>query len=138
MRRPLLNVNVLLDVLGQREPFLADAARIWSAAETGRITALVSADSFTTVYYLLRRAANASTALRGMKLMRGLFEVVPIDAQIISQAMDSPVRDFEDAIQYHCAIRGNADCLVTRDLQHYRNADLPVLAPDAFIALLQD
>ncbi len=137
MRRPLLDINILLDVLGQREPFLADAARIWSAVETGRITGLISADSFTTVYCLLRRASNARVALRGMKLMRGLFTVVPVDAQIISQALDSPVRDFEDAIQYHCAIRGNADCIVTRDLHDYRNAELPVLAPDAFLASLE-
>lgn len=136
MRRPLLDINILLDVLGQREPFLADAAKIWSAVETGRVTGLISADSFTTIYYLLRRASNARTALRGMKLLRGLFEVVPVDAQIISQALDSPVRDFEDAIQYHCAIRGNADCIVTRNLHDYRHAELPVLGPDAFLASL--
>jgi predicted nucleic acid-binding protein len=136
MRRPLLDINILLDVLGQRDPFLNDAAKVWSAVETGRITGLISADSFTTVYYLLRRASNARTALRGMKLMRGLFEVIPVDAQIISQALDSPLPDFEDAIQYHCAIRGNADCIVTRDLRDYRAADLPVLSPDAFVASL--
>jgi len=138
MRRALVDINVLLDVLGQREPFLADAASVWSVAETGRITALVSADSFTTIYYLLRRAANARTALRGLKLTRGLFEIVPVDAQIISQALDSPVRDFEDAIQYHCAVRGNADCIVTRDLRAYRNAEMPALAPDAFLASLEE
>jgi predicted nucleic acid-binding protein len=137
MQRPLLDINILLDVLGQREPFLADAAQIWSAVETGRIAGLISADSFTTVYYLLRRASNARAALRGLKLMRGLFEVVPVDAQIISQALDSPVRDFEDAIQYHCAIRGNADCIITRDLRDYRNAELPVLGPNAFLASLE-
>jgi predicted nucleic acid-binding protein len=120
-----------------REPFLADAARIWSAVETGAIAGLISADSFTTVYYLLRRASNARTALRAMKLLRGLFEVVPVDAQIISQALDSPVRDFEDAVQYHCAIRGNADCIVTRNLHHYRHAQLPVLSPDSFIASVE-
>jgi predicted nucleic acid-binding protein len=63
--------------------------------------------------------------------------VVPVDAQIISQALDSPVRDFEDAIQYHCAIRGNADCIITRDLRDYRNAELPVLGPNAFLASLE-
>jgi len=137
MRRPLLDINVLLDVLGQREPFIEDAARIWSAVETGSVAGLISADSFTTVYYLLHRASNARKARRGIMLMRDLFEVVPVDERIISQALDSPVRDFEDAVQYHCAIRGNADCLVTRDLRHYRRAELPVLGPDAFLASLE-
>ena len=137
MQRPLLDINVLLDVLGQREPYHADAAKIWSAVEAGQLTGLVSADSFTTVYYLLRRVSNARTAKRGLKMIQGLFEVVPVDTKMIAQSLDSPVSDFEDAIQYHCAIRGNADCIVTRDLRHYRHADLPILAPDTFLASLE-
>jgi len=136
-RRPLIDINVLLDVLARREPHLAAAARIWSAAETGRIQGLVAADSFSTLYYLLRQAGGARTALRGMRLLRDVFEIVAIDEKTISQAIDSPVRDFEDAIQYHCAVHGNADCIVTRDLRHYRNAELPVLSPDAFLASLE-
>ena len=136
MRRPLIDINVLLDVLGEREPFLADAERIWTAAETKQIDGLISADSFSTLYYLLRQASNARTAQRGISLLLSVFEVVEIDKQILQQALDSPVKDFEDAIQYHCAVRGKADCIVTRDLRHYRNADLPVMSPDAFLAAL--
>jgi len=138
MKRPLLDINVLLDVLGQREPFLADAVRIWSAVEAGRITGLISADCFTTVHCLIRRASNQQNALRGIRLMLGLFEVVPVDARIISQALDSPVRDFEDAIQYHCAVRGNADCIVTRNLRDYHHAELPVFSPDSFAMSLEE
>jgi predicted nucleic acid-binding protein len=136
MRRPLIDINVLLDVLGEREPFLADAERIWTAAETKQIDGLISADSFSTLYYLLRQASNARTAQRGISLLLSVFEVVELDKQILQQALDSPVKDFEDAIQYHCAVRGKADCIVTRDLRHYRNADLPVMSPDAFLAAL--
>ncbi len=135
-RRPFLDINVLLDVLGHREPFAADAARIWSAAETGAVTGLVSADSFTTVYYLLRHATNTRTAIRGVSLLRSTFEVVPVDAQVLAQAIDSPLHDFEDAVQYHCAVRGKADCIVTRDQRGYRAAELPVLTPSAFLASL--
>ena len=136
MKRPLVDINVLLDALGRREPFWHHAARIWSAAETGRIEGLVSADSFSTTYYLLRRHASHRTALRGMQLIRDTFSIVSVDTKVISQAIDSPVRDFEDAIQYHCALHGNADCLVTRDLRHYRNADLPVFGPENFLSSL--
>jgi predicted nucleic acid-binding protein len=136
MRRPLIDINVLLDVLGEREPFLADAERIWTAAETRQIDGLISADSFSTLYYLLRQASNARTAQRGISLLLSVFEVVELDKQILRQALDSPVKDFEDAIQYHCAVRGKADCIVTRDLRHYRHADLPIMSPDAFLAAL--
>lgn len=135
-RRALIDINVLLDVLASRQPFLADAVAVWSAAETGRIRGLVAADSFSTIYYLMRRASDRRGAMRAVRLVRDVFEIVPIDEQLLNQAIDSPLRDFEDAIQFHSAIRGNADCIVTRDLRHFRGVDLPVLSPDAFLASL--
>ncbi len=137
MIRALVDINVMLDVLARRESFVADAVEVWSAAEIGRVRGLVSADSFSTLYYLLRRASNHRTALRGMGLIRDVFEIVPLDDQIIHQAMDSPLGDFEDAIQYHSAMRGKADCIVTRDLKHFRKAELPVLAPADFLNMLE-
>lgn len=136
MQRPLVDLNVLLDVLTRREPHAADSARLWAAAETRQIYAMVSADSFSTLYYLLRRMTGARTAKRGLAMVLDVFEVVEVNEKTLRQAMDSPVKDFEDAIQYHCAVRGKADCIVTRDLRHYRNADLPVMSPDAFLAAL--
>jgi len=138
MRRPLIDINVLLDVLGERQPFLADAERVWTAAETRQVEGLISADSFSTLYYLLRQASNARTAQRGLSLLLSVFEIVELDKQIVQQALDSPVRDFEDAVQYHCAVRGKADCIVTRDLRHYRHAELPVMSPAAFLAALDE
>lgn len=135
--RVLVDINVLLDVLARREPHLAAAAELWSAAETGRIRGLVSADSFSTLYYLVRRASNPRTALRSVQLLRDVFEIVPLDSQVVHQAIDSPLGDFEDAIQYHSALRGKADCIVTRDLKYFRNAELPVMAPDAFLRSLE-
>jgi predicted nucleic acid-binding protein len=136
MRRPLIDINILLDVLGEREPFVGDAAAIWTAAETRQIQAMVSADSFTTLYNLLRQASDPRTARRGLSLVLSVFEVVELDEPILRQSLDSPVKDFEDAVQYHSAVRGRADCIVTRDLRHYRNADLPILSPDSYLAAL--
>lgn len=136
MKQPLIDLNILLDVLGQREPHYAASAEVWGAAERGEIHALVSADSFSTLYYLLSHFADARTARRGLSLVLGLFEVVTLDEKIIQQALDSPVRDFEDAVQYHSAIRGRADCIVTRDLRDYRKAELPIMSPEDFLKAL--
>jgi len=136
IKRALVDINVLLDVLAKREPFHTNAAEIWSAVETRRIRGLVSADSMSTIYYLLRRASNHRTALRALRLIRDVFEIVPLDGQLINQAIDSSVRDFEDAIQYVSALSSKADCIVTRDLAHFKGVEIPVLAPDAFLASL--
>jgi len=133
-QRALVDINVLLDVLAQREPHYAASAAVWAAAETGEIDGLVSATSVTTLYYLLRRAADHATALNGIRLMRRIFRVIPVDAALLDEALASPLHDFEDAVQYHGALRAGAAAIVTRDVRNFRGASLPVRTPEAFLA----
>jgi predicted nucleic acid-binding protein len=124
-----VDINVLLDVLAHREPHFAASAAVWGAAETGRIHGQVSANSLTTLYYLLRRAANRSTALEGVRLVRDVFEVVPVDLELIDRALASKRRDFEDAVLIESALRAEANAIVTRDAQHFENAGIAVMSP---------
>ena len=129
-----VDTNVLLDVLAKREPFYADAARIWSMAERGQIEAQVSVISFNNIYYVVRRAANRNAADRALRLMRNVFTAVPLNAQVLNQAIDAGFSDFEDAIQFHSAVHAGADCLISRDAGHFPAATFPALTPPEFLA----
>ena len=133
MRRPLVDINVLLDVLAQRDPFYEVASEIFTAAETGVIEGLVSADSFSTLYYLHSRITSVQKAKADLARVLNVFRVVDLSEQVLRQTLDSPVRDFEAAIQYHSALHGEADCIVTRDLRHFKNVTLPVYSPELFL-----
>lgn len=134
--RVFVDTNVLLDVLARREPFYSDAVRVWSLAERGRIEGLISVISFNNIYYVVRRASNRKSADRSLHLLRGVFTPIALSVQILNQAIDAGSDDFEDAIQFHSAIHGEADCLITRDAHHFPTTDLPVLSPAAFLASL--
>ena len=129
-----VDTNVLLDVLASRDPFYTDAARIWSLAERGRIEGQVSVISFNNIYYVIRRAANRNAAEKALRLMRNVFTAVPLNAQVLSQAIDAGFSDFEDAIQFHSAVYASADCLITRDADHFPATAFPVLSPAQFLA----
>lgn len=132
--RIFIDTNVLLDVLAKRAPFYGDAARIWTLAELGKVEALVSAISFNNVYYVVRRASNRNSAERALQLMRNVFVPVPLTVQILNQAIDAEFKDFEDAIQFHSAIHANAVCLITRDIDHFPDTDIPINTPSGFLA----
>lgn len=132
--RALVDINVLLDVLAQREPYYAVSAAIWAAAETHAIQGVVSANSITTLYYLLRKASNHSTAMRGIRLVSEVFAIAPVDASLIQRAMASPMADFEDAVQHESALRAQATVIVTRDVRHYRHCASSVMSPEVFLA----
>lgn len=136
--RVLFDTNVLLDVLGMRQPHYRDSIRAWNAAESGAIAGLVSADSFTTVFYVMRQASSAERAKQGLALKLETFEVVAIDESVIRDALASPFADFEDAAQYHAAVAAGADGIVTRDATGFRQADLPVLSPARLLEEIDD
>lgn len=128
-RTVFIDTNVLLDVLASREPFYADSARVWTLIERGQIKGFISAISFNNVYYVIRRLRTRQIADRMMVLLRDMFMPVPLDRQILDQAIDSGFHDLEDAIQYFSAIRAQADCIVSRDDDAFPQSDLPVLTP---------
>lgn len=136
--RVFVDTNVLLDVLARREPHFADAARLWSLAESGQIAAFVSAISFVNTYYLIRKASGSRKAANALRLLRGVFEPIVVDGQILNQAMDSRLTDFEDAVQYFCALRAQAECLVTRNPGDFPKGPLPIVSPAEFLALLAE
>ena len=134
--KAFIDINVLLDVLAQREPFYADAARLWSLAERGRITGFISVISFNNVYYVVRRAAGKGKAEAALTLIRDVFTAVDLTGQILGQAIDAGFGDFEDAIQFHSALHVEACCLVTRNPHHFPLDSVPILSPNEFLVTL--
>ncbi len=131
----LLDTNVLLDVLAARKPFYETAARIWSLAGHEDVEAFVSAISFNNVYYIVREAGGKAKADEALRTLRGLFTPVPLDAGLINQAMDAPIDDSEDAVQFHSAARRKCDYLITRDPDGFPSSGVPVLSPQEFLAV---
>ncbi len=55
MDRLFLDTNVVIDLLGEREPFYDSAAKIATLADKGRVNLTVSALTYSTVFYLLQQ-----------------------------------------------------------------------------------
>lgn len=135
MSRVFIDTNVLLDVLGNRQPWAPDAQAVWALVDRQSIAGYISADSFSTVYYIARKLLGGPAARNSLHLLRGSFTTVPCDEHIIDQALAATdFADFEDAVQYFSAVAVNADCILTRDLAGFPRATPPVMTPTAFLA----
>ncbi|MBI5092679.1 MAG: PIN domain-containing protein [Candidatus Hydrogenedentes bacterium] len=134
--RAFVDTNVLLDVIVRREPFYETAALIWALAETGRIDAHVAAISFNNVFYIVNRLANKKSATEAVKCVRSVFQIVSVDSRIIDAAIESGMDDFEDAIQYQCALRCKARYLITRNPQDFPRIGM-VVKPEVFLSLIK-
>ena len=45
--------------------------------------------------------------------------------------------DFEDAVQFYTAVYSEADYIITRNVKHFPQDNIPVLTPTDFLALTQ-
>ena len=129
-----VDTNVLLDVLSYRKPFYEASAEVWSLAERGELRAHISAISFNNIYYVIRKLKDRNTAEKALRLLRDIFESVAPDRQILNQSIDADFDDFEDAVQFHSALRAKATCLISRNPRHFPKSSLPVLTPEEFLA----
>lgn len=130
-----VDTNVLLDVLGHRQPFYQASARVWTLAEKGEVEAFISAISFNNVYYIIRKISGRDAATEGLCLLRDVFDCVAPDRGIVNQAIDSECDDFEDAVQFHSAVSSGSRFLVTRDPSGFPLTGPAILNPDEFLAL---
>jgi len=134
--RVLFDLNVILDVLGRREPYFASSAQTWAAVETGRVDGLVAAHSVTTLYYLLARHTTTPQAHAALVDLLRVFSIAAVDKDVIRDALSLGWDDFEDAVQMAAARHAQAAYLLTRNPADFQPGPLPVIQPAEFLALL--
>ena len=134
MTRVFFDTNVLLDVLGQRRPWVQQARMVWALAEQGRIVGLVSPVGYTTVFYVLRKQIGAATARGSLSRIRSVFSLMDCDAQLMDLAVAATdIPDFEDAVQYFSAVAAHADCILTRNIADFTRTAPPAITPTQFL-----
>lgn len=136
MRRILVDLNVILDVLLDRHPHVEAAARVWAAVEVKQVLGFVPSHAMTTIHYLVGREKGPHEARRVVERLLGVFQVVPVGEQLLRDALTLPFSDFEDAVCAACAASAGCDALVTRDVSDFRKSPVPVFTPAAAAAAI--
>jgi predicted nucleic acid-binding protein len=139
MIKALIDTNVVLDALATREPFHAEAERIFLLTAEEKCQGFVTAGSITDIYYLVRKNASEAVAREALRNLFQLFVIVDISGKDCEHALESPLADYEDALIAVCASRIGADYIVTRD-EDFLRAQSPVcvIAPAGFLKMLSN
>jgi predicted nucleic acid-binding protein len=134
--RLFLDTNVVLDLLGERETFYDYVAKIATLADKGKVSLVVSALSYATVFYVLSKFEDN----KAVKEKLGKFKVIAstsnLTDKIIEKGLTSKFIDFEDALQYYCALEMNCNLIITRNEKDFKNSDIPVMTPVEYLESL--
>lgn len=138
MDRLFLDTNVVLDLLGEREPFYDSAAKIATLADKGKIILTVSALSYPTIFYLLSKFEENAIVKEKLRKFKVIAETSDLTDRIVEKGLSSKFTDFEDALQYHCAIKQDCNILITRNEKDFKGSHIPVMTPDEYLKSLTD
>lgn len=131
--RLLIDANILIDVLGKREPYFHDSALIWKLCETQNAKGFVSALSFANIAYIMRKELTPETIKKVFQMMKLIFQFIDLNIADISNAAEMEWKDFEDSIQSATAERIGADFIISRNVRDFQTSQVPALTPTEYL-----
>lgn len=131
----LLDSNVVIDVLEQREKFFDDSYAVVRLAAEERIEALVPAGSISDIYYIIRRGGKDPASARdAMAAFLQLVRICDTAAADVISALTLPMPDFEDAVVAATARREKVDFIITRNENDFVGSPIEAVSPASFLA----
>jgi predicted nucleic acid-binding protein len=134
--RLLIDGNIILDVLQNREPHVVDSAKIWKLCETDQVEGYVSGLTFSNLVYIMRKELSPEKINEVFKSLGLIFRFTDLTVSDLAKAAEQQWDDFEDALQAATAERIHADNIITRNVKDFKKSKIVAFTPTEFLARL--
>ena len=94
--------------------------------------------TFATVYYLLSRFENNEVVKEKIRKFKVIAETSDLTDKVIDKGLTSKFRDFDDALQYYCAMETDCNIIITRNGKDFKASEVPVMTPMEFLSSLKE
>jgi predicted nucleic acid-binding protein len=125
----LLDTNVILDLLLERQPWLQEARPMWDAYNAATITVCVNAATITDIFYICRKLVGVHQARHAVTRCVRSCQLLPITEAMIANALTFTGPDFEDDVQIACAQAAGIIAIVTRNVTEFSHSPVVAMAP---------
>jgi predicted nucleic acid-binding protein len=134
----MIDLNVLLDVIQKREPHFAASGKVLSLAAKREISGHIPAHALTTIHYIVAKYAGQAKAGQTIDWLLSTLKVIPAGQKEFLRARSLNMPDFEDAVVASLAEAGHCQYIVSRNTSDFKNARIPAMTPEEFLALLAE
>ena len=128
-----LDTNVCLDLLAKRSPWHNEAETLinWHINNSQKIA--ISVISVPMLSYLLKRYNKSINIKHVLQDLFQFAELLTVTDEMVKVAVSKSWNDIEDAIQHHCALTNQANCIITRNEKDFNLSEIPVFNPVEWI-----
>ena len=128
--RLMIDTNIILDVLLEREPFFTQSKQILTMCENKQILGFISASTATDIFYLVRKALQSTEeAYRALGHILDIVKVLTVTNEDVNAAFLVKAKDFEDCLLATCAKSNKCDGIVTRNKKDFMSFGIELFSP---------
>ncbi|MTJ29888.1 PIN domain-containing protein [Aphanizomenon sp. UHCC 0183] len=138
MKQVLFDSDVLLDILAQRQPFVIASAQALNTVMKKQVQGFISGHAVTNIFYILRRQIGSESARKLIENLLQHIQIASVTNQVIHQALQSPIKDFEDAVTSAAAMSAGLEIIVTRNKADFVASLVPAMLPEEFLKMLSE
>lgn len=132
----LIDTNVLIDYLLEREPFFEGAKEVILSCADGKVKGCIAAHSIPNMFFILRKDYSAKERREVLSNLCSIFDIEGIDkAKLLAGLSNEDFSDFEDCLQMECAKSYGADYIVTRNVSDYATSEVKAIEPKDYLKL---
>ena len=129
----LIDTNIILDVLCNREEFVEHSLKIFKLCEVKKIEGYISALSIPNIVYIMRKELDSKKVKEILEKLSLIFEIIDLKADDLKRASSFDFKDYEDAIQSAQASRIKANYIITRNVKDYVSSKVTAIKPSELI-----
>ncbi len=132
--RLMIDTNIFLDVLAEREPFFKDSKAVLDLCENKKVQGFLSASSATDIFYLIRRQLHSvDLAYKALGSILDIAKVLTVTNEDVLNAYLQRASDFEDCLLATCAKANQCDAIVTRNKKDFLSFGITLLSPEELL-----
>lgn len=138
--RVFVDSNIIIDFLGRREPFYADARKLMLLGFVREVELWMSASQVTDILYVLTRGGKPSLACEAqesLKKLRSFIRVCSVGEAEVDTLLESAWEDLEDASIYLAACKVKIDYIVTRNDKDFARSNIKIVDAARLIERLE-
>lgn len=133
----LLDTNIIMDALQERQPFDIAAKKILLLGQSGKLGCCFAANAASDIFFLYSKAWDGAEANTALEFLLNTYKVVSITGEDCLKALVLPNEDFEDSLVEVCAVNIQADYIISRDEEFAKKAtEAKIISSDEFLSII--
>jgi predicted nucleic acid-binding protein len=134
--KAFVDSDIIIDLITVRGDFYKPAAMLFDLGFKRKVELYTTAVVLANVFYVLRKTLGKPKTKEHIKGLHVILEILPIDKQMVDNALNSTFTDFEDALQYFSVRETDVSVILTRNIRDYKVQDMTIQTPEGYVTQL--